>query len=760
MKITVLFNLILLLVSSQTFAQDPNWSYIRRDNTGIGSLEHTTIRGDFFNHIWTGGYSSTANEGSLVRIKTSDTLYTNWATYNENYLPNGFIFDIDFDSTGIIWVSTELGIVTSDDGLVWQLYDTSNTPLLANVTRALAIDSNDNIWAVISDNNPSQAGVAHFDGTTWEYFTSANSNFPTVGEIKDIQIDANDGVWIATDMGLVQYNGTDWTHYTTTNSGLSEDDILEISIDSQDRIWSLVGNAIDIFDGTTWTQINQNDWPISNFYGFSMDIRDDKVLIAGSNTTIVYFDGTDWFSEYTNFYMYDCFIDVENNYWVSGSGTVAKFDGTDYTKYTQYNTGLPTNFNNDIFIDSQGRKWFANGNGGIQVFDCPNWEVYGPNNEGLYPNPQPLYQTTIGSSISEDADGDIWFTYDGTSGYAIQVPDGNYQDYAAWVIWDNTNSHPGLQSLEEVEATDDGKVFIRGFNYNTFMYDKNTNTWTLWDNTNGLSAPPYCLTARPGGKMYAGNFQGIDVFENGAWTSINLSSEGISNVRDIAFDANDHMWIASAEGLWKYDGTTWTNWNESNSNIAANYVTAIDIDTTTNYVYLSAHNTQIWPYYGGISYFDGIASDFTTFLDGSSPLAHKQVEDIAIDSFGNIWALTQSEGFSIYNPAGIDGFECIDHTIERILSVPEFDDDNTLIAINHPNPFSSKTTIEVITEDSYPISIEIYDILGRKIQSFLERDIHIGKNEITVDLSSESTGIYFGKISTNKKSKTIKLLKN
>ncbi|WP_034261610.1 Periplasmic ligand-binding sensor domain-containing protein [Altibacter lentus] len=754
MKKIILLSLF-LIITSIVQAQDPNWTYIRRDNTGVGDLSHTTIVGDAFDNVWTGGYSSTHDEGSLVRIRTNDTIYTNWGTYNENYLPNGLILDIEFDSTGIIWVGTEVGLATSEDGLNWNLYDTSNSPLLAHQIEGIGIDTNDDVW-VVTSGDPSQAGVGYLNASTWDYYTTANSDLPA-GELRDIAIDASNTVWIASDTGLIQYDGTTWTQHTTANSDLSSNDVREVEIDDQNRIWALVGNAIDIYDGTAWTQINQSDWPASNFTAYTMDIRGDRVLLAGSNTTIVYFDGSNWHEEYTSFSMFDSFIDSENNYWVSGYGIVARFDGTEYTKYTQYNTGLPTDFNNDIFIDSQGRRWFANGNGGIQVFDCPNWEVYGPNNEGLYPNPQPLFQTTIGTSTTEDGDGDIWFTYDGTSGYAIQIPNGDYQDYDAWVIWDNTNSHPALQFPEEIEATADGHVFIRGSNVNTFMYDKVDNTWTLFDLSNGLTGAPNCLS-RHGNQMYLGHYQGIDIYEDGNWTTIDLTPQGIEHVRDIKFDSTDAMWLATTTGLWKYDGSTWTSWDTTNSNIAADYVTAIAIDSNDN-IYISAHNTQIWPYYGGISYFDGTGTTFTTFLAADSPLAHKQVEDIDVDSFGNIWALTQSEGFSIYNPNGIAGFECVDRSLERLLSVQDLTATEELQGISFPNPFEKTTTLSFSVPDASPVTIVVYDILGREMQRLEPKEIIPGENSVILDLSGKRSGIYFCTITSNKRSTTLKLIK-
>ncbi|MEX2349831.1 MAG: two-component regulator propeller domain-containing protein [Flavobacteriaceae bacterium] len=756
MKTKLLLNLLLVSLTTQLFAQDPNWTYLRKENTGIGGALHYVVQGDAFGNIWTGGYES-SNEGSLVRISITDTIYTNWSTYSEDYLPNGLIYDIAFDSTGIIWVGSEAGITTSGDGLVWTHYDTSNTPFLSTYVEGIAIGAGDTVWTIHTDGDPTLGGVGYFDGTVWNYYTSSNSGLPAGTLLRDIVVDNNNVKWMASNNGLISFDGTNWQHYTSANSGLSEDSVWEVALDDQNRVWALVGNAVDIFDGTSWTQINETDWPITNVQGRSLDVFGDHIIIAeGAGSRVLMFDGTTWTSDYMNLTVFDCYIDNNDTYWVSGYGVVARNDGTGWVRYTSYNTGLPDNFNDDIFIDSQGRRWFASGSGGIQVFDCPNWEVYGPENEGLFPNPQTIYSTTIGTSITEDADCDIWFSYAGTSGYIIHIPDGDYKDYAAWTTYDNTNSTPWLQFVEELNATDDGKLFALADN-NAIMYDKVANTWTVWDTTNGLSSPPISLGSR-GNAMYVGHYQGIDVYENGTWTTIDLTPQGIDHVLHIAFDANNAMWLGTTSGLWKYDGTTWTNWNEANSNIAADYVTAIEFDAN-NTIYISAHNTYNWPYYGGISSFDGTGTTFTTFMDGSSPLAHKQVEDIAIDSFGNIWALTQSEGFTLYNPTGIDGFECIDRSLEKSLGVSDLTFDGQMEGLSYPNPFSETTTIVFNSKDANPVSVEVLDVLGRSIQAFKLDEVVVGENSFPLNLSQQSRGIYFCKITSSSQKKTIKLIK-
>ena len=191
MKTKLRFLLFSLFSTLLLYAQDdPNWTYIKKDNTGIGGLLHFMIQGDPFDNIWTGGYTSTTEEGSLVRISMQDTVYTNWSTYDEDYITNGLIYDVDFDSTGIIWVATASGVTTSEDGFEWTHYDTSNSALLADNTKGVALDNADKVWMVANNDTPALSGVGHFDGTLWLFSTFVEMGLTSPVELNDIAIDS------------------------------------------------------------------------------------------------------------------------------------------------------------------------------------------------------------------------------------------------------------------------------------------------------------------------------------------------------------------------------------------------------------------------------------------------------------------------------------------------------------------------------------------------------------------------------------------
>jgi len=68
---------------------------------------------------------------------------------------------------------------------------------------------------------------------------------------------------------------------------------------------------------------------------------------------------------------------------------------------------------------------------------------------------------------------------------------------------------------------------------------------------------------------------------------------------------------------------------------------------------------------------------------------------------------------------------------------------------NYPNPFNPSTLIPFgINEDSQ-VTLEIYDILGRKIQSLVNENRTAGRYEVRFNARELSSGVYFYKLVTN-----------
>lgn len=761
MKKTLIIFLIINASLLLAVAQSPEWYFIRPDNTGISGDYHQVITNDCNGNIWTAGYIPMRNTGSVVRFNYSDTIFTCWGNY-DGYLPADRVYDIAFDNNDGVWVATNgvgtggHGGIAHYNGNAWSQYTSLNTPMPEDDMRGITVDGNNNVWATFYNVTNSVGGVAKYNGTTWTIYTPSNSNLQTA-QVDKIKADSQNNIWIGTNIGLVKFDGLTW------NLNLTGNNITDVEYDgSTNKIYAVTDASIHIYDGTSWNQINSTTAPVSPTGLWAVDARGDSIIITtigGTYLTYIY-DGTNWITHTETNHTYDARIDSEGNFWICGIGFLEKFDGTSWTRYTRFNTGLVDHFNNQVFADSKNRKWFANGEGGIQIFDCPHWEIYGKDNGGLFPSLQNM--TSIGTSVTEDSYGDIWMTYDGTLGYAVQIPGGDYKNYASWVLWDNSNAGALFQSPLETEADDSGHVFMRMYSNSVFMYDHSNNSWTNYHSGNSGLPPSglLCMAPRAGGKMYFGGYN-IYILDNGVWSVIDFGVLGlpITAVYDIAFDHNDNMWLATEQGVYKYDGTTWTNWNEANSNIAANHVTSIAFGSGDT-VFIGAHNTQTFPYYGGISVYNG--TFWTSFLYGSSPIAHKQVEKMEMDTLGNLWILTESEGITVYKKGGVSGFDCIDRSLQSCTPTAMIENNpSSNESINvFPNPFTNTTSIEFNLSEIKNISISIVDVLGKEVKNISTKNLMEGKKKINIDLSELNSGIYFCKIKLNENIQTVKLIKN
>ncbi|MBN2090653.1 T9SS type A sorting domain-containing protein [candidate division KSB1 bacterium] len=62
---------------------------------------------------------------------------------------------------------------------------------------------------------------------------------------------------------------------------------------------------------------------------------------------------------------------------------------------------------------------------------------------------------------------------------------------------------------------------------------------------------------------------------------------------------------------------------------------------------------------------------------------------------------------------------------------------------NHPNPFNPQTEITFTVPTKSPITLEIYDLLGRKVATLIDQELLAGQHQIKWDATNFAAGIYF-----------------
>jgi hypothetical protein len=77
---------------------------------------------------------------------------------------------------------------------------------------------------------------------------------------------------------------------------------------------------------------------------------------------------------------------------------------------------------------------------------------------------------------------------------------------------------------------------------------------------------------------------------------------------------------------------------------------------------------------------------------------------------------------------------------------------------NWPNPFNPSTTIKFDLPKAGFVSVTIFDINGRVVETLLEKDLAAGIHELNWDSSKRASGVYFCKLSANGKSQIIKMI--
>jgi hypothetical protein len=83
------------------------------------------------------------------------------------------------------------------------------------------------------------------------------------------------------------------------------------------------------------------------------------------------------------------------------------------------------------------------------------------------------------------------------------------------------------------------------------------------------------------------------------------------------------------------------------------------------------------------------------------------------------------------------------------------------LAQNYPNPFNPSTTVDYAVTSGGPVTLQVFDMLGRHVSTLVEKVQFPGKYSVKIDASNMSSGVYYYQLRAGayRQSRTMTVLK-
>jgi len=199
--------------------------------------------------------------------------------------------------------------------------------------------------------------------------------------------------------------------YTQLNSGLSNNIVYGVGVQGQ-FIWTATAAGASRLDTHTgqWSLFNNRNTPMYEIWTYSVSPGQDKVYYAvwgggvleydiaterwkdyrdpDDQTELVLFKDQGLIHDITTSVSY-----VDKILWVATYFGASRYDGRNWHNFLTKDSGLPSNFLNQIKAVDAHRAWFSTDKG-LAYFDGTNWAVY-----------RPALDTAKPEMLVRDADG-------------------------------------------------------------------------------------------------------------------------------------------------------------------------------------------------------------------------------------------------------------------------------------------------------------------------------------------------------------------
>jgi len=312
----------------------------------------------------------------------------------------------------------------------------------------------------------------------------------------------------------LQLNAQTITNYTTAD-GLLSDFVECIDVDINDNVWLGTSIGVQMFDGSSLAVYDVANYPgmLSNNIKVITAMANGEIWIGtdyGANELVSAVNGFMWLPYTTSNGLASNQVksideDVNGGVWVGTNQGVSYFDGNSWISYSS--PDLHWSGVNATAFDSNGDKWFASPLGGITHFDGTTFTSYDTSN-GL------LSQFVIALLI-DDQDNKWVGTSSGMS--VLDATNTTFTQHTRMYIM------PPPDTLNPVVD---------------IAMDSHERIWTA---------------------IYVGYLAvgGVAMWDGNQWIDFDVT-DGLAgpNVKGLAIDSQDNIWVATSTGVSKISAIT------------------------------------------------------------------------------------------------------------------------------------------------------------------------------------------------------------
>ena len=268
----------------------------------------------------------------------------------------------------------------------WENYTTANG-LPDNHVFVVLVDG-DRLWA------GTENGLALLEGGKWKVFTPKDGLAHRA--VLSLALDKSTGdLWVGTMAGLSHISAGRIDTYTQLNSGLSNDVVYGVGVQG-DFVWTATAAGASRLNTRTgeWSLYNERNTPMAEIWTYAVSAAADKVYYAVWGSGVLeYTIATGRWKDYTDpdgenelvlfkdqglIHKITTSVSyVDDTLWVATYFGDSRYDGRSWHNFLTKDSGLPSNFTNQVKGVDGTRAWFCTDKG-LAYYDGVNWAVYRP----------------------------------------------------------------------------------------------------------------------------------------------------------------------------------------------------------------------------------------------------------------------------------------------------------------------------------------------------------------------------------------------